>query len=443
MTALALYFGLLTVFMRMRRVPLARFDFIVTATWTAAILIAALPLIEYPFGISSTTAWLVTLSHSGLLAGFYVLGGGRHRTTTRDLSEIRKSSRWLPGVAVVTVMAAFGRALSEGRRPVLDTFRQVGATRRDYLASGVTSRVDGLILMLHYLAIIYAVLLPLFVQQRRRRSVWLAVLTFLAIAEISFATGARASIVFTLVGITACYWMVYRPRLRHQVGIAVVGGLAVVLLGGTFVTTRNADFTTNPTFFTSRSCMGGGYTDWVADKDSERLEALATASCYFSSPVYRLDDFVRNQPWWEERMGTYNLGRIFQAQFADTREELADYYLSRRQGTNGWATGVRDMWIDFRELAPVGFFILGAAVAALTSMRKVRNEAQLARLAVLAPFGFMLPFMSPLVIPQLLYPVLGTLLFSVLTPPRRPPKPRPSHRRLQPITPVSSSSRHT
>jgi hypothetical protein len=409
---LACYFGMWLVALRMKRVPLARFDFVVTATWFIASLLAVLPLVVYPKQLSLSAIGLTAASHASLVGGFYLLGGGRSRRRLElELDGLAPAPRVLVWVTVAFIIATFGVALSEGRLPLLGAFGEVQVARNAFLETGATG-LDAVLLMLSYVATVFIVLLPQFAHSGQRAHAWLSLAGFVALTDFNLTLGARAGIVFALVAATVCYLIVYRPRLRDHLVLLLVAGAVVLVFGGSFVHSRNPDFSRSPDTYLAYNCARGEFADWIAASESETLNALASSSCYFSSPSFVFDLMLKEADW-EPRLGAYNASRLMPEGFMDARADIAEFLQQRNLAPNPWAGAVRDMWLDLGVWAPIGFGYLGMAVALLVPVR-IRSELQLARVSLLSLFGFMIPFLSPLILAQVVYPIGVTVLLAAV-----------------------------
>ncbi len=392
-----------------RKIHPLRFDFTVTLAWLAATVLNTLPVFVARTDFSATTAILIICSHGALVAGFHV-GGGPY--SVRSVRDRVGDDRRLGGGILFWASSAFVgltavSAALTGALPIVGTIPLVQTARLEFLGGTAPdpSLAASLAQMLKYPAIAFVCLLPVFIKHRHHGHAIVAILAALAVVEGGLRLGGRSDFVLMLLALGAAWIVVFPVNLARGTLLAIAAALAFVYLGSSFVLARNSNFKQAPDFFVRRTCPVEHLGSWLTRSASTNTRALALSTCYFVAPTHNLDDFVANADW-SHMLGRYNLGLVDRSSFRHAREEIAWYYRWQGQGTNPWATSVRDFWLDFGMLAPLAFLPLGALIARVAPVGRRDDHLAVTRIALLTPVALMTPFISPLVIPSLVYPLV-------------------------------------
>lgn len=419
MIPLLLFFGGLSAWFAYRRVSLFRFDFFATLVWLFALLVGSLGLlIHEPLRIE--TIAFVIAAHGLLLVG-YALAGPR-KPRFRLEGHFTERRMIFAMLTLIFVALATLRSLLASEIPILNATSDLEAARLAHWERG-GENVDlftQTIRIFSYAAIAYVMLTPLFWRAgrntKKRGGIYINPHLLLAIAagvmlvDQSLRDGGRSALIYILIGGTAVNLALFRVKWSRLLAGAIAAFALLYLITVPFYLARNSNFSVDPGLFVRHNCQSGKLSPAIA-RGSDHLQAFAVSTCYVSTPIYALDDFLTdNEGKWEHTLGSYNLGTVLQADFADTRERIALYYKARNLAENPWATSMRDFWIDFGWLAFLIYLPLGLFFGWASKRQTLRTETEVMRLGLIAVCAFMVPFISPLVTRGLIYPILLTVL---------------------------------
>ena len=408
------YFLALLVVLRRAKAPLVRFDFVATAVWLFAVTIGFLPAIEYGSGLALTTVILVISGHSALIFGFLL-------TTTRNRSPLAYSGGVTTASVVLAASAAFFVLMTflgdviRGQIPLVGSLSGLANRRNSFLDGQLEQSMSELVAgWARYPALLFVCLIPLFIKRQEKTLAIVGLLTLISLADYSFGIGQRATLVFALLSILVSFLVIYRPGITQGLLVALVLLPVVYWFGSSFYLARSSNFADNPDAFLAFNCAGAEFGSLVEDR-SVNVKAFTLSSCYFSSPIHNLDQFVSdNENSWDHTWGKYNLGVLFVGEFEEERDKIEKYYNRQNHAPNPWATGLRDFWLDFREFSFVPLFLAGAGLGTQQRRKRLVNEFQLARTSLLALTGFLVPFLSPLIIRAIVYPVIVSFVFELI-----------------------------
>lgn len=414
MIVLTLYFVCIALWLIARGVSAFRFDLFMTLVWLASLLLGSVGLIVYD-ALRTQTVLFVIACHTMLLIGFRVVGPGSKRLNYEFRGELGVRANIFAVLASAFVFLALARSGMAGDIPILSAAGNLEEIRRAHWETVLEGGdlFTQVVRVFSYAATAYVLLLPLFLRSSAKgmkRHLVLAGLAFVMLIDQSFRDGGRAIVVYTMIGMAAIYFALYRPPVKQvlagwMAGIAIIYALTVP-----FYLARNSNFERAPEVYVDYNCHGGKMVDQVASGSLE-LQAFTLGTCYVIEPVHVLDDFLSdNEGTWDYRYGLYNLSIFFPNEFDQVREEISVYFKRRGYGQNPWATSMRDFWIDFGWFAVLAYLPLGMFFGRLARNRIFRTETEIMRFGLLAVCGFLVPFLSPLVIRQALYPLIVTLL---------------------------------
>lgn len=214
-----------------------------------------------------------------------------------------------------------------------------------------------------------ASLLPYFLRQRRKLLSFLALLScFVVVAESVAAAGRFAVALLALILIVcgADAWGKTRFTQIINFRIAAVGAIAVFYFFIVFPVQRNPNL----------PHAVGTYLEWIANANISPwilnlsrmpglgwLPVFAYSSSYFSGALDKLNYFMMFTDiasWYE--MGVYNFPMISQIGsiigisdngWLEVRMKIASAMTYVGLSTNPWATGLRDLIIDFGEIGSI------------------------------------------------------------------------------------------
>lgn len=304
-------------------------------------------------------------------------------------------------------------SLARGAIPILSSFLSAQELREAHWQSvtriSVFDRVENL---MSYFAMMFVIGFP-YARKHMKASFWIFLIVVLAIIEYSLSKGARASIILTLIGISATYFSVYRFNFMKFGLLLIVGSAFFLVLGGYFYIARNQNFVLAPDLFLFHNCAGANYSE-LADILSAAGKAAVLSSCYFSSPPHFFHLYL--QTWKSSAplaFGGYNFSILSGETFSSLRGDIFDAFRSEGFGGNPWATFARDAYIDFGWAAPLFAAVIGITLAWFAPLVGTPSYMAAIRFGILACFAFFMPFMSPLVIRPIVYSMLFLAVFPV------------------------------
>jgi len=405
MTLLTVFFSLLIVILARMKINIFSVPFISTAVWLLAVFISDLGLVTYPWTITYETVGLVIFSHVFLLLGFFLVASGRKPTIV--VARPAMGSDLLLATALVFVVVQFGSTLLSGQIPILGTAGNLAQARELHWSDVDKPLIFQIAKLFSYPAIAFVILGPLLFLHHKRGKMAVAFITFFALIDHSFAEGGRSTLFFTGLGIAVCYFLTYRPGFGRWFLAGILGLFLVYQLASNFYLSRNPNFRSDPNFFIEYNCAKGQLPRHLTRLELE-WKAAILSSCYASSPIRYLDDFVALE--WPKQFGAYNGGIVFQDNFAKQRESIALYYRAKGVGENPWATSMRDFWIDFGSLAFLAYLPLGALLGWFSRRSRLATESQVILRAMAVCAALLIPFISPLIIRPILFPIIVALI---------------------------------
>lgn len=269
--------------------------------------------------------------------------------------------------------------------------------------------------------------LPIFWFSKRRR---LAILTTPLLMLIMFEdllNGARTLTVFTLFSLGYVY-LIAKPekkprpkstrRFRKMPSLKVMGFSSVLVIGTIyylfvyFPQARNRKLSGNLNTYLAYA-GDVRISQWVTDasqvKHLEWLPMLAYGSEYLSGPITKYTFFTRSdgvQNWYY--LGRYNFHIVMKVvriltgrdHWKTIRRRIAAYSADYGYSPNPWATGVRDLVIDFGYLGMmISLLFLGFIFQLLYHKAISHNSAEWILLtASIALNCFIFAFLSPLLL---------------------------------------------
>lgn len=277
-------------------------------------------------------------------------------------------------------------------------------------------------------AMVLSMAVPIFwFSMRRRRAILLTPLLILIIFE-DLLNGARALTVFTLFGLGYVY-LIAKPeeeprpnstrKFRKMPSLKVMGIGSVLVIGMIyylfvfFPQTRNKNLSGDLNYFLAFQ-HDAEISQWVTDasqfKHLEWLPMLAYGTSYLSQPIVKYtfftggDDSVQN--WYY--LGRYNLYSVTKMvriltgknYWIKIRQRIAAYSADYGYSPNPWATGVRDLVIDFGYFGMmISLLFLGFIFQLLYHKAINHNSAEWIVLAALIALNcFAFAFISPLLL---------------------------------------------
>jgi len=267
-------------------------------------------------------------------------------------------------------------------------------------------------------ATLAAVGIPVFWRSRNWLLICVGAAAIVALFAESLLAGGRVMLAYVALG--ALYIFVHQRRATDsRVGASsvvrfVFAGLILLAMSYgmlvVFPAARNPALIDNVDFFLSY-LHDARVSEWVY-RASERslfaaLPVFAFASSYLSQPIVKYSFFLehgRIDDWYY--LGSYNfplLGKIGAAltdsrsSWAEIRAEIASVSTRFGYAENPWATGARDLVIDFGLLGMVlAMFLFGAAWQWLFERARISAvvEWQIV-LALAMPMAFFFVFFSP------------------------------------------------
>lgn len=280
-----------------------------------------------------------------------------------------------------------------------------------------------------------AVLLPVFWLQKRQRLIVLSVVSLAALVLESFVQAGRFTLGTLALGLAISTYLVSPKRIALR-PLQVFGvGVLLVYFFAVFPSQRNPDLVDRVDLYMAH--LANAEIHPVVKEISQltgvqTLEIVAYSTSYFSQPLHNLNYFVSNRelfPSWQ--LGLYNLpilsqiGSVFSSEMQPWQRIRFDIAaIMREQGLapNPWATGLRDMAMDFGILGTIFLLgILGFASQKVTNMTKHHPALEVRLLSIIVAVGaFILPFVSwfqvRLLVNTLILCVLALILVRVLAP---------------------------
>lgn len=418
------FFAALVAIFHFGRVSPLRFDYFSTLVWLAALSVNAIGMVTFP-PLGATTIWFVVGCHLALLAG-YRLTGAKSGGGYVYAGGLGFRTQILALLSVIFIVLAVGRGLLEGQLPFVGALTRLQEARTELWARGAenASIADQLVRLFSYAATAYVILLPLIFREIRAapnsRKGGFIIHLILAMGACAFIMdqalrdAGRALIVYIALSVGSVYVILFPLNLKKAVLFGFGGIIMIYLLGVTFYQYRNQNFYRSPQAYIELNCAGGRPEAWVL-RGSDALPAAAVSACYFASPVYNLDSFLKNNSGsWKHTYGLYNASIISGESFVEIREDLAWYYRLLGQGQNPWATAARDYWLDWSWWSILAFVVTGAIFGWLSRKRVFRTETDLIRFGLIVIAAFFVPFLSPLINRPMIYPIIVTLLVDLV-----------------------------
>jgi len=414
-----LYSSIVCLFLYLSKVNLFRFDFIFSVGMLFSSLLAVLPILEYPVELEPRVVLFLIGFHFSIFTAFNSVALGYGGAARNEKSRPEKpaftnvsigSFQIIRAGAIIFCLLGIASNLLDGSIPILSSAGSLAEIREGFsyteVEGGVLARSADA--MSHF-GILFIILSPLYLKRRFTSRALVAFVLILVISH-SLESGARATIVITIVGFSAVFFSLNRIKPGKIMLLAGLAALLFYVLAVEFYLARNPEFGNNPDYFISRSCAGAASHPSIADA-SDVVQALNLSLCYFSSPPYYLQHFMDQTNWrWDYSLGAYNLGFIFRDTFVSDRLLIAHLFDSSGYGSNPWSTFARDMFIDFGFFAFAAAFAFGLGIRLMTGTDYKQSDMRLARFGFLAAAGFMAPFISPILIRPIVYPILLTFL---------------------------------
>jgi hypothetical protein len=412
---LLIYSALWTLWFISQKISMFRVDFLFTIMTLVMALANFNPFIEYREAISFEVLFLIIMVHFAFCINFLLVRMTRrpNRADTSTQGYDRFLYFTLITISLIFSVRLLADSLGRGAIPVLSNFLGAQELRDAHWQSlGNISTLDRVENLLSYFAMMLVIGFP-YARKHMKASFLVFFIIVVAIVEHSLSQGARASIILTLIGLSATYFSVYKFNFKKFWLLLIFGSTVFIVFAGYFYISRNQNFAMAPDFFLSLNCAGASYTE-LADILSPTGKAAVLSSCYFSSPPhffhYYLETWRSSAPL---AMGGYNFAILSPETFVSIRSDIFDAIRSEGFGGNPWATFARDAYIDFGWAAPLFAAMIGVALAWFAPMTGVHTYLATIRFGILACFAFFMPFMSPLVIRPIIYSMLFLAAFPV------------------------------
>lgn len=325
-------------------------------------------MIQYGHPLMTETFALVVCVLLAFLLGAHLAGRrtvapsesfGAPRTDLDRISMFALASLAAAGAVLVAMDLAGG-----GASVIANFGNEAARIRNDNYAAASAGPSDSTPLQsLRFLGVVaclaIATMLPAATQQKRRMLQILAGVAALVVVADSLLSAGRFSIGVLAVCLLVSASLVYRGKvltLRRVLIGAALGFYFFIV----FPTQRNPNLEYAVHASVSRA-GNARMADWVTSSDMQWLQVFAFSTSYFSASLDKLNYFLTETTafaWY--KMGAYNLPQFAPATWSATRADIARLMAARGWGPNPWASGIRDLGIDFGVFgAIVAVAILG------------------------------------------------------------------------------------
>ncbi len=308
----------------------------------------------------------------------------------------------------------------------------------DAYLSGQVTGVGVLKAFARVCATIVAVAAPIFSSKRRFGLLALSGLCVTMLAAESVLQGGRTLLGYIFLAIIYMYLLIVGRNdgenmlRRRWKGLSITAALLVVFVYVMLIyvpAVRNPDLASNVGFFLGR-VHNADLSDWVYASSSipglEGLSIFAYASSYITQPIVKYSFFIENtkiESWYT--LGTYNFPFVAKVvavftgdmnEWSVIRARLAVESTRFGYAGNPWATGIRDLVIDFGYfgMAAVMFLFGYLGQKAFERARASGSAEWVVLAALLGPVYFLFAFFSPFPIGLFANTVLIAGFFLVL-----------------------------
>ncbi len=407
MIYLFLYFLVVSLFLFSRNTAIFRFDQFSTLSWLFATFLGSTGLIVHKSSLSFETIVLVIISHTFLVTAFHfshvsTVNKPRHRRIDQISFNI------MIYCTLIFIIFALVRSAVEGNIPILSASYNIEVNRADHWENS-KGGIDRIVQILVYTSIPFLVIYP--VLKKTKFLTIIYIFSLILTVDNAVLEGGRALIVFVMISVASVMFSVRKIKIGSAFIYAAVGLFSVYILASQFYLARNTSFGSNVEGYIQYNCDGGRLAAPVKAMPLS-IQSLSLSSCYFSTPLHSFDRMRRD--WNKRYNGAYNGGIIFGDEFSEAREEISNYFSSKRLAGNPWATSVRDFWLDIGYAAPLAFLIVGFVAGKIGKLGRSNSPTVLARYGLLGSIAFMMPYQSPFVLRYLIYSIIFTYLVELM-----------------------------
>ncbi|WP_430416762.1 hypothetical protein [Parasphingorhabdus sp.] len=406
MIYLFVFFAAIAFFLFLKGVPTFRFDQFSTLSWLFSTFLGSTGLIVHKTPLAFETIILVMICHGVMLIGFSF---AQRHTVVKPSSKIvdQLALNLISLLPVIFILFAMLRSAIEGNIPILSASSNIEISRDMHWEEG-KSGLDRLIQIFVYTSLPFLVVYPVLKKTSYLTVIYAMSLMFAI--DNALLEGGRALIIFIVISVVTVLFTVRKIRIGRIAIYSTLGLLMIYILGSQFYLARNTNFASNADRFIRYNCNGGTMAEPVKEMPVS-IQSLTLSSCYFSTPLSNFDRMRRD--WNKTYNGAYNGGIVFTEGFVEAREDIANYFASRRLAPNGWSTSVRDIWLDVGYAVPLAFLIIGFVAAKIGKLGPKNSPGKLARYGLLGTVAFMMPYQSPFILRYVIYPVVFTYLIEI------------------------------